>query len=60
MVKCSKCGSTAQLKIIDTEYENNGNYIYKLTTYKCGCGHMFLTNTFYIKNSEEFIIDDNI
>lgn len=60
MIKCSKCGNITQLKVIDTEYENDKIYIYKLTTYKCNCGHMFLTNIFYTKDSEEFIIDDNI
>jgi hypothetical protein len=60
MIKCPKCGNTAQLKIINTDFESGEKYISKLITYKCSCGRMFLTNTFYTKDSEEFIIDDNI
>ena len=60
MVKCSKCGSTAQLKVIDTEYEEIEYGFIKYTTYKCGCGHLFMTKTYYMPHTNEIITDDNI
>lgn len=60
MVKCSKCGSTAQLKVIDTEYNELVFRIVKFTTYKCGCGHLFMTKTYYLPETDENIVDDNI
>ena len=41
MIKCSKCGSTAQIKIFKV-YINELKYgIVKITIYQCGCGHFF-------------------
>jgi hypothetical protein len=60
MVKCSKCGSTAQLKVIDTEYSDIKYGILKFTTYKCGCGHLFMTKTYYMPRTNEIIADDNV
>lgn len=60
MIKCSKCGSTAQIKVIDIEYSEIGYGIIKSITYKCGCGHLFMTKTYYMPDSSEFIADDNI
>lgn len=65
MVKCSKCGSTAQIKVIDIEYSeieySEIEYgIIKSITYKCSCGHLFMTKTYYMPDSSEFIADDNI
>lgn len=60
MVKCSKCGSTAQLKVIDRELKDLDNDYILYTTYKCGCGHLFLTSTVYSVSEEEKIFDDNI
>ena len=60
MVKCSKCGSTALLKVIDIEYKEIEYGIIKFITYKCGCGHLFMTKTYYMPHTNEIIADDNI
>ena len=36
MRKCRNCGSTAQNKLIRTEYSTDGEKI--IEVYKCGCG----------------------
>lgn len=59
--KCSNCGNTAQPRLIDVDYsEDSQSIIYRLATYKCGCGHMWLTSTTYQSKEDEEIIDDNI
>jgi len=59
--QCSHCGSTAQAKIIDIDYAENGKGdIIKLIWYKCGCGHLWLTHTTFINQKDEKIVDDNI
>lgn len=60
MVKCSKCGSTAQLKVIDIKYSEIKYGIIKYTTYKCGCGHLFETKIYYMPHTNELIADDNV
>lgn len=46
MFKCPNCGSTAQPKVIETKYIEDGWTIEAIHTYKCGCGQMF-TGTSY-------------
>lgn len=59
--QCSHCGSSAQAKIIDIDYVENGKGdIIKLIWYKCGCGHLWLTHTTFINQKDEKIVDDNI
>jgi hypothetical protein len=60
MVKCSKCGSTAQLKIVDEDYYKSGQHIERVVTYKCGCGHLFITSQYFIAEDNEEVIDDNV
>lgn len=35
MIKCPHCGSTAQIKLIGTDYPT---YSYCIETWRCGCG----------------------
>lgn len=59
--QCSHCGGTAQAKIIDIDYAENGKGdIIKLIWYKCGCGHLWLTHTTFINQKDEKIVDDNV
>lgn len=48
MTRCPNCGSSAQLKVIETEYFENGWEIEVVRTYKCGCGQMFTGTSYYI------------
>lgn len=59
-VKCPNCGSTAQVRIIETEYEEDGELIKAFRTYKCGCGRLFLTCAHYKWDGEEFFVDKDI
>lgn len=55
--QCSNCGSTAQVYVVDTEFEEQGDHIVKYTTYGCGCKHLWLTSTIYQQKGEERIED---
>ena len=46
-MKCPTCGSSAQPKLIDTDYRENGRTIEKICHYKCGCETNFMTVTVY-------------
>ena len=60
MIKCPNCGSTAQVKVIDVEFEEDLCGVIRYKTYKCGCGRIFLTRTYYNESSNEIIDDPNI
>ena len=55
--QCPNCGSTAQVYVVDTEFEEQDNHIVKYTTYGCGCKHLWLTSTTYQQTGEEIIED---
>ena len=55
--QCPNCGSTAQVYVVDTEFEEQGDCIIKYTTYGCGCKHLWLTSTVYEREGEERIED---
>lgn len=55
--QCPNCGSTAQVYVVDTEFEEQGDCIVKYTTYGCGCKHSWLTSTVYEQEGEERIED---
>ena len=38
MIKCPNCGSTAQIKWLKTDFQENGWTIIRIDTYQCGCG----------------------
>lgn len=50
MTKCPHCGSTAQIKILNVDFELDGDeYVYIHRYYKCGCGTYFRGTVTYIK-----------
>ena len=60
MVKCPNCGSTAQVRVIEVEFEEDPCGAIRYKTYKCGCGRIFLTRTYYTASSNEIIDDPNV
>lgn len=59
MIKCPNCGSTSQPKPIDRQVSESADHPTLETTYKCGCGRLFLTLT-PISKEDEIIIDPNV
>lgn len=55
--QCPNCGSTAQVYVVDTEFEEQKDCVVKYTTYGCGCKHLWLTSTVYAREGEERIED---
>ena len=55
--QCPNCGSTAQVKMLNTEFEAQGDHIVKYTTYGCGCKNLWITSTVYRQTGEELIED---
>ena len=55
--QCPNCGSTAQVKVLNIEFEAQGDHIVKYTTYGCGCKHLWITSTVYQQTGEELIED---
>lgn len=47
MIKCPNCGSTTQPKVIATKYNEDDWTIEAIRTYKCGCGQMFISTSYY-------------
>lgn len=47
MARCPNCGSSAQPRVITTEYNEDGWMIEVVRTYKCGCGQKFTGTSFY-------------
>lgn len=47
MTRCPNCGSSAQLRVTETEYIENGWEIEAVRTYKCGCGCGFTGTAYY-------------
>ena len=55
MVKCPNCGSSAQIKVIDDEFEDDPCGAIRYKTYLCGCGRMFITHSYYREITNEII-----
>jgi transcriptional regulator NrdR family protein len=55
MIKCPKCGSTAQIEVFEEEYHEDGWEIIAVRWYSCGCGRKFTTLTTYHSNGDEEI-----
>lgn len=55
--QCPNCGSTAQVKVLNTEFEAQDDHIVKYTTYGCGCKNLWITSTVYQQTGEELIED---
>lgn len=47
MLRCPNCGSSAQSKVVATEYNEDGWTIQVVRTYKCGCGQRFTGTSYY-------------
>ena len=47
MTRCPNCGSSAQLKVIAIEYNEDGWDLEVVRTYKCGCGQVFTGTIHY-------------
>lgn len=58
MIKCPNCGSTAQVRVIDVEFEEDPCGAIRYKTYKCG--RIFLTRTYYKESSNEIVDDPNV
>ena len=59
MIKCPNCGSTAQPKPIDRQIAGRMDSPTLETTYKCGCGRLFVTQA-PISMRDEIIIDPDV
>lgn len=60
MIKCPNCSSTAQAKVIDIEIVEDPCGAIRFKIYKCGCGRIFSTRTYYKESSNEMIDDPNL
>lgn len=47
MVSCPKCGSTAQVRLVRTDYNEDGWSIEVVRIYTCGCGCRFKGSSYY-------------
>lgn len=59
MPKCPWCGSTAQVKEIETEYLEDGWSIEVQRHYKCGCGTCFVHKSWFESDSYEEVEIEN-
>ena len=55
MIKCPNCGSSAQVKVFDDEFEDDPCGAIRYKTYLCGCGRMFITHSYYREITNEII-----
>lgn len=60
MVKCPNCGWAAKAKVIVVEFEEDPCGAIRYKTYKCDCGRIFTTRTYYEESSNEIIDDPNV
>ena len=47
MIKCVNCGSSAQLRVVKTDYNEDGWTISVVRHYECGCGAHFTGESWY-------------
>ena len=47
MVSCPKCESTAQVRLVRTDYNEDGWSIEVVRIYTCGCGCRFKGSSYY-------------
>lgn len=60
MPKCPRCGSTAQVRFVDSEFmEESSVEVLCISIYKCGCGAHFKTGKVYFSKEEEEIIEED-
>lgn len=59
MPKCPRCGSTAQVREIETNYIEDGWKITVYRNYECGCGyHFYGVSVFHCQDQYEFIEEE--
>ena len=59
MTKCPNCGSTAQVRFIDSEFmEESSVEVLCISNYKCGCGTHFKTGKVYFSEEDEVVIEE--
>lgn len=58
MIKCPNCGSTAQIKLLKTNYQEDGWTIIRTDTYWCGCCCQFDVSARFESDGYEVI--DNV
>lgn len=59
MIKCPHCGSTAQVRFLDSEFmEESSIEVLCISNYKCGCGTHFKTGKVYTSEDEEVVIEE--
>lgn len=46
-MRCPNCGSSAQLKVVSTEYHEDGWEIEVVRHYVCGCGERCVGKSYY-------------
>lgn len=56
MTKCPHCGSTAQVKVLDIDFDlEEDEFVYVRRYYKCGCGTYFRGTICYTRDGYEII-----
>lgn len=56
MIKCPNCGSTAQPKLIQTQWIENGWEVERVRTYKCGCNNLIMTSALFVSDGMEMVL----
>jgi hypothetical protein len=54
-MRCPNCGSSAQLKVVFTEYNEDGWKIEVVRHYVCGCGEKFVGLSYYNCEGDEIV-----
>lgn len=57
-MRCPNCGSSAQPKVLSTEYHEDGWEIEVVRHYKCGCGAHFVGKSYYNCEGYEIIEEE--
>lgn len=57
MIKCPNCGSTAQIHLLSTKYEEDGEKLIVSRLYHCGCDKAFSTTQYYNATDTEEVDD---
>jgi hypothetical protein len=55
MAKCPNCGSTAQVRVLTTEYQENGWEMEVIRYCTCGCGETFTATSLYASDGFEIV-----
>ena len=54
-MRCPNCGSSAQPKVVSTEYHEDGWDIEVVRHYVCGCGEKFIGISYYRSDGCEIV-----